>query len=83
MYLLITCSNQFRMGVQVEVSRVGGNVYDIHCNVAEGASRRYTYSLPGRGGTTLSRAPALGRTLGAFLLDELERQIGRRELRSQ
>lgn len=72
-----------QMTAQIRVSPVGENVYDVHCAVEEGPSRRFTYSLPERAGTALSRAPCLGRKLGAFLLDELERQIGRRHLRRQ
>jgi hypothetical protein len=72
-----------QMTAQIRVSPVGEHVYEIHCTVEEGPSRRFTYSLPEQAGTALSRAPCLGRKLGGFLLDELERQIGRRHLRRQ
>jgi hypothetical protein len=80
--LRLECADQIEMDTQIRVSHVGGNVYDVRCTVPDGSSRRCTYSVPGSG-TTLSPAPELGRTLGTFLLDELERQIGSRHLRGQ
>jgi hypothetical protein len=53
-------------------------VYDVRCEVENGASRRFTYSQPRRSGTTLSRAPSLGQKLGRFLLHELQHHLGRR-----
>ena len=81
--LRVGCDDQIQLTAQISVSPVGGNVYDIDCTVEEGPSCQFTYSLPGRSGTALSRAPDLGRRLGAFLLDELERQVGRHYLQSQ
>ncbi len=83
MRLRLGCQDQFRMKAQITVRHDGGNVYDIRCRVEEGPSCRHTYSLPRRAGTTLSRAPYLGRKLGEFLLDALERQIGQHYLREQ
>jgi len=83
MRIQLRCPDQIQMRAQIAVSHVGNNVYDVRCTVEEGPSRRLTYGQPGRAGTALSHAPCLGRTLGAFLLDELEQQIGRRELCSQ
>lgn len=83
MQIRVGDEDQLQMAARIRVSHVGNNVYDVRCTVEEGPSRRFTYSLPERAGTVLSRAPCLGRKLGTFLLDELEREIGRRHLRSQ
>lgn len=67
-----------QMTARIIIRHAGGNVYDVHCEVEEDASRRFTYSRPRRSGTTLSRAPDLGRKLGTFLVDKLEQHLGRR-----
>lgn len=81
MRIRITYSDQIEMTARIRVVPVGGNVYDIHSTVEEGPSRRFTYSLPGQGGTALSRAPCLGRKLGTFLLKQLEQRVGHHHLR--
>ena len=73
-------NEQIQMVARLHVTHVGGNMYDLECAVADGPSRRFTHSLPRRGDTSLIRVPDLGRTIGAFLLDELERQVGRHHL---
>jgi len=80
MVVKIECPNQGRLTAQIGIRHVGGNVYDVRCEVENGASRRFTYSQPRRSGTTLSRAPSLGQKLGRFLLDELQHHLGRRLL---
>ena len=81
--LRIGCKEPITMDAQIRVRHVGGNVYDVRCSVEDGPSRQFTYSRPGRGGTALSRTPELGRKLGTFLLNELERQVGRRRLHNK
>lgn len=82
MRLRVECSDHVQMAAEIRVSPVGDKVYDVHCTVDEGPSHRFTYSACSQTGTALSRAPCLGRKLGDFLLDELERHIGRHQLRS-
>lgn len=65
---------------RIIIRQAGGNVYDVHCEVGEDISRRFTYSQPRRSGTTISRAPHLGQKLGAFLVEKLEQHLGRRLL---
>lgn len=81
MRLRLKCCNEDPLRVRVTASHVGGNVYDIKCGMKEGRSRRFSYSFGGESGTTLSQAPSLGRKLSTFLLNELERRLGRRRLR--
>jgi hypothetical protein len=80
MRLRIECRDVVRVHVSVTASHVGGNVYDITCEVEDGPSRQVTYALPAGAGTALSWAPGLGQKLGRFLLDELERHLGRLSL---
>lgn len=74
----IVCPEQGQMTARIIIRHAGGNVYDVHCEVEEDASRRFTYSQPRRSGTALSRAPYLGRKLGTFLVNKLEQHLGRR-----
>jgi len=83
MQLRLECSDHVQMAVEIRLRPVGDKVYDVHCTVTEGASHRFTYSACSETGTALSRAPCLGRKLGTFLLDELERHVGRHHLRTQ
>jgi hypothetical protein len=84
--LRLTCSGhlprneQARMVAQLCVTHVGGNMYDVDCAVEGGSSRRFTYCLPRCRNASSFRIPDRGRSVGAFLLDELERQVGRRRL---
>lgn len=81
--LRLGCNDHITMDAQIRVRHVGGNVYDVQCSVEGGPSRQLTYSRPGSGDPSPSRTPELGRKLGTFLLNELERQIGRRRLRNR
>jgi hypothetical protein len=65
---------------QLTVHHVGGNVYDVHCEVADGPSRSFTYARCGDAGPQLPVAPGLGHKMADFLLDEVERQVGQRML---
>ncbi len=83
MRLRIECRDLVQVRVVVTASHVGGNVYDVKCEIEDGPSRRVTFALPAGAGTALSRAPGLGQTLGDFLLGELERELGRRSLSTE
>lgn len=74
----VACPEHGQVTAQLVVRHAGGNVYDVHCEVGEDASRRFTYSQPHRSGTTISRAPHLGQKLGTFLVEKLEQHLGRR-----
>ena len=80
MRVQIRLPDRGQIEAHIAISHVGGNVYDVRCEVEEGASRRFTYSQPRRSGTTLSQAPCLGQKLGTFLLGELAEHLGRRLL---
>lgn len=80
LHLQIECRDLIQLDVVVTASHVGGNVYDVGCKIEDGPSSRATYALPAGGGTALSWAPGLGQKLAHFLLDELERELGRRAL---
>lgn len=69
------------MPAEIAVSHVGGNIYDIRCTIEEGPSSHHSYSLPGSSDPRRARAPRLGESLARFLLDELERKVGREQLR--
>lgn len=77
MDLRVNCRGLIDMSVDFVVTHVGGNVYDVLCTVENEASRRFSYSLPRRTETALSNAPYLGREIAAFLLDQLEKRLGR------
>ena len=77
MRIHLHCRGLAQMPVRVVVSHVGGNVYDVLCAVEDGSARRFSYSRPGEGGTSLSYAPALGEKVATFLLGELEKRLGR------
>lgn len=66
---------------RLTVSYVGGNVYDVRCSIEDGPTCRHSYSLPGNETQRSTQAPQLSATLIRFLLDELERQVGRQRLR--
>jgi len=76
-----TCPEPVQMGTELRVTHIGGNMYDVHCAVEEGASRRFTYSLPQHRVSSFLRASGLGPAIGDFLLNELERTVGRHQLR--
>lgn len=77
----LTSDEQIQMDTWLRVTHVGGNVYDVDCAVEGGSSRRFTYCLPPQGNGSPLQMPDLGRRIGAFLLDELEQQVGRHRLR--
>jgi hypothetical protein len=69
--------------IQVRVSHVGGNVYDISTQVEDGSTRCFTFSEPDRSGSSLSFAPYLGKKIARHLLDEVEQRLGQEVLREQ
>ena len=76
-------AGQVSLQIDVTMSHVGGNVYDIITQVEDGPERCFTYSEPGASGSSLSIAPYLGRKIARHLLDEVEQQLGRALLRNQ
>lgn len=70
-----------RLPAKILVSHVGGNIYDVRCAVEAGPAEQYSYSLPGHANPSRAQAPQLGKNLAGFLLDELERRVGRQRLR--
>ena len=71
------------LGIQVTVSHVGGNVYDISTQVEECSPRQFTYSEPDESGSSLSLAPYLGKKIARHLLDEVEKCLGKELLRRE
>ncbi|MFB6247716.1 MAG: hypothetical protein ABEL97_04015 [Salinibacter sp.] len=69
--------------IHVQVSHVGGNVYDISTQVEDGPSRCFTLSEPDHSGSSLSIAPYLGKKIARHLLDEVEQRLGQEVLRRQ
>lgn len=76
----IACPDRGQLTARIVIRHAGDHVYDVHCEVGEEASRRFTYSRPRHWGTALSRAPCLGRKLGTFLVGKLEQHLGRHVL---
>lgn len=70
-----------QLPANIRVSHVGGNIYDVRCAVENGPTEQYSYSLPGHANPRQAQAPQLGKNLAGFLLDELERRVGRQRLR--
>lgn len=83
MQLQILCRGRVRETVQLEVNHVGGNVYDVICAVEGGDSRQFVYCISANDGDALPQAPTLGRRVATFVLEELEKQLGRKLLRRQ
>ncbi len=69
--------------IQVTITHVGGNVYDIATQVEDGRVRRFTYSEPASSGSSLSIAPYLGKKIANHILDEVEQRLGKELLRNQ
>ena len=69
--------------LRVEISHVGGNVYDITTQVEDGSPRCFTFSEPSCSGSSLSIAPYLGKKIARHLLDEVEQRLGQEVLREK
>lgn len=69
--------------IDVGITHVGGNVYDISTQVEDGDVRRFTYSEPASSGSSLSIAPYLGKKIAKHLLDTVEQRLGKRILQDQ
>jgi hypothetical protein len=69
--------------IEIAITHVGGNVYDITTQVEDGDVRRFTYSEPAASGSSLSIAPYLGQKIARFVLDEVEQQLGKKLLQNQ
>jgi hypothetical protein len=69
--------------IDVTITHVGGNVYDLTTQVEDGDVRRFTYSEPAASGSSLSIAPYLGQKIARAVLDEVEQQLGKKLLQDQ
>lgn len=67
--------------IDVAVTHVGGNVYDITAHVEGGEARRFTCSEPSGSGSSLSIAPYLGKKVANHILNEVEKRLGKTMLR--
>ena len=75
--------NTTALHIEVSITHVGGNVYDIATQVEDGDVRRFTYSEPASSGSSLSIAPYLGKKIAKHLLDTVEQRLGKRVLQDQ
>lgn len=82
MHLRLDCRGLLQMPVRLVAMSTSANIYEVRCTLEDGSSRQFSYGLSGRSGTNLSPAPQLGRKLATFLLDELEKRLGRLLLQS-
>lgn len=81
LHLCVEYEQLGRMPVRFTIRQGGTANFQVRCAVEGGPTRQFSYQGASRDGTTLSHAPCLGRDLASFLLDELERRVGRRLLR--
>ena len=75
--------NAITLRIDVTITHVGGNVYDITTQVEDGDARRFTYSEPAASGSSLSIAPYLGQKIARSVLDEVEQQLGKKLLQDR
>src|SRR6056297_100666 len=75
--------NTRALHIEVSITHVGGNVYDIATQVEDGDVRRFTYSEPASSGSSLSIAPYLGKKIAKHLLDTVEQRLGKKVLQDQ
>lgn len=78
----VQCEGLINMPVRLSVSHAGGNIYDVRCSVDDGASHRFSHSIPAETKSTLSYDPYLGSEIATFLREQLEKELGRRLLQS-
>ncbi|GEM_PF-3196508 len=78
----LQCGDRGEMTASLTVQHVGGNVYDVHCAIDGGPSKKFVYCLAGGASpdTGLALVPRLGREIAGFVLDALERSLGREGL---
>lgn len=77
MPLRLDCQGLSQLSARIVATHVGDHIYDVRCVLNDKASRRFSYGLSRKSGRGLSPAPELGRKLASFLLDELEKRLGR------
>ncbi|MFB6272174.1 MAG: hypothetical protein ABEL51_04680 [Salinibacter sp.] len=82
MYLRLEVRGLLRMIVRFRITQAGNDLHTLHCEIEDGPTRQYSYDLGGRAGANLSYAPELGRAVATFLLEEVEKRLGRRLLQS-
>jgi hypothetical protein len=62
---------------QFSIRHVGGNMYDVQLAVAEGPTTSFCYCMSEEGPSLVPKTPHLAWEGAAFLLDALERRVGR------
>lgn len=63
------------------IRHVGGNMYEVRGEIEDLPTRSFSYCLPDPAPLLVPAAPTLSREMAVFLLDALERQVGRDLLR--
>ena len=66
-----------RLTAQFSIRHVGGNMYDVQIAVAEGPTTSFCYCMSEEGPSLVPKTPHLAWEGAAFLLDALERRVGR------
>ena len=66
-----------RLTGQFSIRHVGGNMYDVQLAVAEGPTTSFCYCMSEEGPSLVPKTPHLAWEGAAFLLDALERRVGR------
>ena len=69
-----------RLTAQFNIRHVGGNMYDVRADVEDGPSTSFCYCLSETEPLLVPKVPHLAWQGAAFLLDTLERRVGRRLL---
>lgn len=85
MRLQVQCPRHEPFSFRLAVQHVGGNVYDVHCTMDEGPTQTFVYCLSGEpdSETPLALVPRLGHEIAGFVIDALEKSLGRRGLRPE
>jgi hypothetical protein len=74
--LRLVCLDRISIPVQLAVTHVGGNVYNIQCSVTDGRSEDWSYTSCSKKAQTEKTGP-IGRRVTTFLRDALDRHSGR------
>jgi hypothetical protein len=69
-----------RLTARFNIRHVGGNMYDVRADVEDGPSTSFCYCLSETEPLLVPKVPHLAWQGAAFLLDTLERRVGRRLL---
>lgn len=71
------------LDVRFTVRPLGGNVYEVQATIKEGPSQTFSYCLPEPAPLLVPNAPRFIHDAGTFLLDAIERHLGRILLRTK